>query len=374
MKKRQIIILASVIGILGLAVGGMYFFSGMKEEEKPPPQKAAKRYVKAKTVKYTSLNPEVIASGRINTRSQVDLISEVQGKILSGEVELKKGQGFKKGDLLVRIFDDQARLGLKSMKSRFMTSVANMLPDMKIDFSARYPAWQDFFNRIDISEPMPELPDIKSNQEKVFLATRNILNDYYTIKSEQIRVSKYKLYAPFKGSYSEVMLEVGAVANPGTRIAKMIRTDRLEVEIPLEPTNARWAKPGKRITIMNETLTKSWEGKIIRKSEFVDPGTQMINIYAGLDQDKNGSLFSGAYMKARFKTGIIDNVMEIPRKAVFNSNQVYTVQDSLLKKKVITIIKSGKNNVIFNGLDEGTELVVEPLVNASENMKVSIIR
>ena len=33
-----------------------------------------------------------------------------------------------------------------------------------------------------------------------------------------------------------------------------------------------------------------------------------------------------------------------------------------------------EKTLIFSGIGEGTELVTEPLINASENMKVSIIR
>jgi len=66
--------------------------------------------------------------------------------------------------------------------------------------------------------------------------------------------------------------------------------------------------------------------------------------------------------------------MEIPRNAVFNTNEVFTVEDGKLMKHTITISKINEKTLIFTGLEEGIELVVEPLVNALENSRVEIVR
>ena len=65
--------------------------------------------------------------------------------------------------------------------------------------------------------------------------------------------------------------------------------------------------------------------------------------------------------------------MEIPRKAVFNSNEVFVVKDSLLLKKDINVIKTTEETLFFNGLEESLKIVVEPLINASENTKVKLL-
>ena len=64
------------------------------------------------------------------------------------------------------------------------------------------------------------------------------------------------------------------------------------------------------------------------------------------------------------------NVMEIPRNAVFNSNEVYVVDDSILVKKKVNVEKISETTLFFSGLEKGEDVVIEPLINASENMKV----
>ena len=80
----------------------------------------------------------ISATGRLSSQEEVDLSSEVQGKYYRADVVLKEGTNFKKGDLLVRIFDEEAKNNLKASKSRFMNGIAGILPDIRIDFPESY--------------------------------------------------------------------------------------------------------------------------------------------------------------------------------------------------------------------------------------------
>jgi len=220
---------------------------------------------------------------------------------------------------------------------------------------------------------LPGLPGVNSNQEKIFLASRNILSDYYSIQSEEERFKKYSIYAPFDGSFTQVYLEVGAVANPGSRLANIIRTDKLELEVPIEIKNIRWIRLGDNVKVVSHE-GQEWTGNVVRVSDFVDPGTQSINVFVSLEPSKNNPLYQGQYLKAIFPGGYLENTMVMPRNAVFNVDQVFIVEDSLLKKRTINIHKTNQETIIFSGLEEETEVVIEPLIHAIENSKVIIIK
>lgn len=374
MKKRHFIIIGSVIGILGLSALGMKTMIDMKE---PPPEaekQEIKRYVEAEEVSYQTVSSEISASGRLASQSDVSVITEVQGKILQGSVALKKGQSFRRGQVLLRVFDNEAELALQAHKSRFMNAVANLLPDFRIDFPDSYDTWLAFFEKIKIDESLPELPAIQNNQEKIYLASRNILSEYFTIQSEEIRLEKYTIRAPFSGTFTEVLLEVGAVANPGSRVATIIRTDRLELEVPVPDKDIEWIQVGDKVQITNRRHTQNWEGKVVRKAGFIDATTQSMSIFVAVQPRSDAPLYTGQYLEASFSGIPVENVMEIPRAAVFNSNEVYIVANGYLKKQQISIHKYNEKTLLFSGLPEGTQLVVEPLVNAKEEMKVEVIQ
>jgi len=370
---RKILIISGAIILLLVAVILSKFLSDQKEA---PPEIDPKEYIiytETAFVEYRDVSPVIREGGKLGSNNYVDVTSEVQGEILKGNVNLKRGQSFKKGELLVNIFDKETRYNLKASKSRFINSVANSLPDLKIDFFESYDKWLNFFNSINIDDELPELPEISSSKEKIFLAGRNILNDYYNIKSAEVRLNKYSIYAPFNGTFSDVMLEVGSIANPGSRIARIIRTDKLELEIPIKVEDINRIKVGDKVEMTTDITTSIIEGVIVRIADYVASQTQSVSVFINISCNNSVRLYEGLYLTASFNAEVLENVMEIPRNAVFNTDMVYIVKKGKLVKEQINIHKINEKTLIFSGLEPGTELVIEPLVNAHEGTVVEKI-
>lgn len=369
--------LISIVAVIVLFVAAFAIYYALSSFGKAPEEKVreeAKFFVKTEKVSYTSNSSKIIETGRLTSQQNVDLSVEVPGQIIAGDVILREGSSFKKSDLLIRVFDEEARNNLKASKSRFMNSIAGILPDIKIDYTDSYQTYLDFFNSIKITEPLPPLPEPNSEQEKVFLASRNILNEYYSIKSAEVRLSRYRIYAPFDGTFTSVYLEPGSVANPGSRIASMIRTDKLEVEVPVRIEDAYWIKVGDKVQLSTKDHHVSWNGTVVRKSNFMDPSSQAIAVYVSITPEKDQPLFPGQYLLAEFASNILKGSMAIPRNAIFDKNKVFTVEDGKLVENTIDIIKTNETTVFFSGLDEGVDIVVEPLVNAKEGAHAEILR
>ncbi len=196
----------------------------------------------------------------------------------------------------------------------------------------------------------------------------------YQVTAYLISLKKHVLIAPFNGSFMQVTMEVGAVANPGATLAKIIRTDRLELEVPVTTTDADWVSIGDNVDVMTKDGSVHWQGKVIRKSDFIDVNTQRLNVFVSLIPTKDKPLYAGEYLKAIFAGRKIDNVMEIPRNAVSNYDEVFIIKDAKLVRIKINVHKVNEKTIVFSGPEEGTELVVEPLVSAMENTRVEIMR
>ncbi len=373
MKKRQFIILGSIISIFVISYYSMNFLGSMKPISKKKIIKINKRYVQTEKVKYQNIKSKIFASGRLSSKEEIDIISQVPAdKILKGDIPFKKGETFKKGTLLLKINNQEKILVLKSQKSKFLNSLANILPDLKVDYPESFKKWEKFFYEINILKKMPKMPEVHSKQEKIFFGIRNILSDYYAIEREEIILERYNIYAPFNGTFTDVFFKVGSVANMGSRLANIIRTNKLELEVPLDITNANFVKIGNFVKIENEKGTKFWKGKIIRKSNFVDEQTQAISIFISLNSNAKNKLYKGMYLKAVFENIDIKNTMEIPRNAVFNTNEVFIVKNGILEKKEIKIEKINEKTLLFSGISENTNLVVQALINVSEGTEVRI--
>ena len=122
-------------------------------------------------------------------------------------------------------------------------------------------------------------------------------------------LTKYYIYAPFNGAYTDVYAEPGAIASPGVRIARIIRTDKLELEVPVEATNIHFLKTGQTVEIISSDENEIFTGRILRISDFVDPTTQSVPVFMDISSRKNKRVYQGEYMTAVFSNIILENVM-----------------------------------------------------------------
>jgi len=371
-RKITFIIVALII-LLGGSAALSELFVSMKPEPPRMPEVVLKRFVKAETVTYSEITSPLMRKGRVVSSSEVALVSEAAGKIESGEVALRKGTSFKKGQLLATIYKDEVELAIKARKSSFLTTITTLLPDVKVDFPDQLDTFTQFFSSISMNKKLPELPEIKNEKFKIFLASRNVFNEYYGILQDEKRLSRHSLYAPFDGTFTQVNFEVGAYINVGGQIAKMIRTDQLEVEVPVENYQSEWIKIGDKVKVSSNQNESVKQGVVVRKSDFIDANTQSRSIFIKVQNSEYNKLLSGEYMQVEFPGQKIAKAMELPRGAVFNSNEVFTVVDGKLKKRVINVLKWNETTLIFNGLEEGTKVVSEPLINVKENSPVGIL-
>jgi len=370
MKKKVLYFLASFL-VLALAVGLTSFFMKNQEEPRRSMKNENLLSVKVDTVSTRKLHPSVEYEGRISSYETVALAAEVTGRIMKGEGPFKEGESFQKGDLLVKIYKEDAQAAMTSGKSNFLRTLSSILPDLKVDFPDEYKKWKHYFNKIDVHQELPELPKIDSEKEQVFMASQGVLPEYYNLHQQEIRLKKYNLYAPFDGAFQRVNKQVGAIASPGAALATIVRTDKLEVIVPVPPEDARWISPGDKVKLTgNKGIARN--GNVTRVADFLDPSTQSVNIYVKYIPSGPRSFKVGEFVKANFKISRTVSGFMIPREAVMDNEEVYTVKDNRLRKRSVKVIRKLQDNAVISGLENGTLIVSESLVDVSEGQKVEI--
>ena len=367
---RRIVIVISIIFILGLAWGLMRFLIAQKEA--PPVRRSleARRYVKVEPVKYSSIASSVSEPGRLSSIAEIDIVAEASGKIEAGSVALKRGASFSKGDVLFKVYPDEAILSLKARKSQYQNILASIIPDLVIDFPDAEEAFTEFFSSINVDKPLPPMPPISDSKLKIFLASRNVISEYYSIQSAQLQLKRRTVRAPFTGTYKDVYMELGAYTNTGGKVARAIRTDHLELEVPVLRADAVWINTGDPVKISSKDNSLSWTGKVIRKSQFVDESYQRQTIFVSIPYNRKQPLLAGEYLNATFPVRPIEGAMEIPRNSVFNTDEVFLARSGRLTKAKINVIKTNDRTLFFNGLTEGDTLVVQQLINVTEGTLV----
>lgn len=360
MKKKIIYGVLSLIVIVA-AIS----FSSSLIKSKPEPQKDNKKhnvtFVKAEKVEYTENAGMMTYRGRVTAFDNVSLSAEVSGMILSGDIRFKDGERFRKGQVILNIYSKDVEAALKSGKSSFLQTISSILPDMRVDYSNEYEKWSNFFTAIDVEKPLPALPPIASNKEKVFLAANNVLANYYSLRQQEINLTRYTVRAPFNGSFKSVNKEIGSVSSPGTELATIIRTDKLEVTVPVFPSDLDNIKKGEKVTIINH---KGIEKSVVvsRISDFVDASTQSVNVYLTYYASSSSGFLEGEYVDVLFN-GETVNGFELPREALFNGNKVYVLKDTKLEVATVVVLRQLEDSYIITVDDQEMFVVTESIAS-----------
>lgn len=360
--KRKIINIAITFSIVIVAILVSAFMIRNKPEPTRDQNKDEVLYVKTTQASTSEIHPEASYRGRVASHENVVLSAEVSGKILPGDVVLKEGQSFRKGDVLVHIYKEDMKAALQSMRSSYLQLMSSALPDLKIDYPEQYKKWSGFFNSIEINSMMPELPVIESEKERVFVASKNILTQYYSIIQQEVNYKRYILYAPFDGSYKSVTSEVGSVASMNMQIASLIRTDEMEVIVPVLPEELGWIGVGMAVELYRNN-GKTVKGKISRIASFIDPGSQSVNVYVSVQNNRNQQLLEGEYVEAAFTSSGIIRGMIIPREALVSENSIYVLEKGHIAEKEISVLDRQEDHFIIEGCADGSTIIVESLVD-----------
>jgi len=286
--------------------------------------------------------------------NKIELFSEVGGAITTPK-PFKKGTYFKKGDVVLRVDDTEPRLNIQAQKATLLNGIAAMMPDLKIDYPESFPAWEAYLSSSNVDDPIKALPTPVNQREKLFVAGRNLQSQFYNIKSQEERLSKYTLYAPFSGVLTTASINNGAVIRPGQMLGELMATGYYEMLATVPLSQLEFLKPGGTVKLYSEDIDGEWAGKVKRISDQIDPQTQTVGVYVGVT---GRDLREGMYLRGEAAAKALNNVVEIDRDLLIDEREVYAVKhDTLLVLLPVTVQKFNRETVIVSGLPDGTQLL-----------------
>ena len=366
MKKTTKILIPAVI-IVGAFVL-MKVLTGMKKESPKNTPTEQVKIVETAVVKMQDTFAEVTAYGKAKTADPIALYAEAVGTIEEGRVPFKQSQRFNKGDLLLMIDDRQTRYSLNSAKSDFITALATVLPEIKIDFPQLYPKWQTYFNSCDFNTNIKPLPESDNEKVKLYLARFNVYKLYYTVKNLEVQLGKHFIYAPFDGSIIRTNLSVGSSARSGTLLGEIISLEDMEIAVPLELNNVSWVDESKEVNLYSKEFDANWEGKITRVGSTIDGSTQTVSLYISINDSKTANLLDNIFVRADLPGKVIPNSYSVPSRAVYENKYVYVIEEGKLARKDIEIVRKEPNRIIVRGLNDADVLVTEAMQGVAPGM------
>lgn len=370
MNTRKIII--SVILTFLILVAGMLAYHKLGKEKEPVKKnfERVSELREVEVVQYETENADnnIVIDGRLNSYQSVNLFSKVTGQLNSSARAFKKGTYFEKGELLFDIDQREARYNLFALRSNLLNQITQIMPDLKLDYPQAFQNWKNYLDAFDVESAVKPLPKITSDQEKYYVASKNIYNTFYNIKSNEARLSDYQIIAPFSGVVTAANVFEGSIINPGQQLGTLTSTGYYELEAPLSESQLRYVRVGQQVELVSEITGKKWVGKVNRISSTIDPATQSIPLFIGVS---GRGLKEGMYLKGNLKGSSLNKVAALPKGIIVNQEFVYAVQDSLISQTKLDIVSRDDKFVYVSGLDQEKWIVKSTTAGLYDGQKVN---
>ncbi len=326
---------------------------------------------------------EVLTHGEVRPRVEIDLVSEVGGRVTAVSPQFVLGGTVEPGALLLQIDDTDYQLALREARARVADAelaVQQALADQDV-------ARKQLRNSRDASDLALKKPQVAQARAMLEAAGAGVAQ-------AQLNLERTAVSLPFSGRITQTYVQVGQFISPGTALARVFGTDLVEVRLPL--TNAQLAMldlpightapagGGLEVSFSARVggTQHHWHGKLVRIDPSVDPDTRLLYATAEVD-DPYGAAVSmdgmplavGLFVEARIEGSKRVHALQIPAKALRAGDLVYVVNDEgLLEIRDVKVATSNASlAVIHSGLEAGERVVVSALRNPIAGMLLSTI-
>lgn len=349
-----------MLGFFIVLSGGIFLIlkSNQKEEVEKSKDKISEIFVPIRKVVNSTQSVSLTSYGQVASNIELLVSFEVQGKLEKGALTLKPGSSFRKGQKLYQVNNIEAAYTLTARKSTLSNLILSSMPDIELDYPSERDKWASFLNDIDPLKNLPQLPKTNSSKEKMFITSRNIFAEYYNLRSLESRMEKYFWIAPFNGTIISTFAEPGAIVNPGTQVAKIIKTGAFEVKVPISTNDIELYKGKGKANFLNSEGLQIGTGKILRVSNVINQQTQANDVYYSIVPTNGMKVYSGMFVNVSIDQFSEKSTMTLPRAAIKN-NQVYILKGDKIVMQDILISGSKQDSVFVTGLNTNQQVILE---------------
>lgn len=321
--------------------------------EQVPDEEEDIREVRVMAAEPEDITTDIQITGRVTPLERIDVATEVQGVFMSGDQPFRTGNRFREGDVLVQLDDTDVALELNASRSRFASALSGLLPAIRQDFPDAYEAWAGYVEEFDPEMPLPDLPEIEDRQLQFFISANDIQGQFYGIRAQENRLSKYTIRAPFTGELRNADRHPGGLVQPGTMLGEFVG-DVYELESYISLSEKDFVSVGDVVELRSSVQDNPLEGRITRIGRSVDPGTQAFPIYVEISSPM---LRSGIYLEGSIAGRTLENVVRIPRNLLTRENTVMIAEDGVATHKEVEPVFYFNGDVAVEGLESGDQLI-----------------
>ncbi|MEI6455731.1 MAG: efflux RND transporter periplasmic adaptor subunit [bacterium] len=341
-----------VIPLCFLLLPFLFFVTGCNSVDKGnagkggPPKAIT---VGAVVIKPRVLENKIISTGSLLANEEVELRSEVPGRIV--EINFEEGSHVRKGDLLLKIDDRELQAQLKKL----------MVEEKQ--------AKDDLYRK----EKLLQMKAVSQEEYDKSFNTLGITQAQIDLVKTQI--SKTEIYAPFHGLIGLRQVSPGGFVSSSTLVTRLQQTDPVKIDFSIPEKYREKVKKGTLIKFRVEGSDSSFAGRVYAIDPKIDPATRNLALRA-LCPNPGGLLVPGAFAKVEIVLDDLKEALVIPSEAIIpimGGEKVFICKDGKAKSRIVTTgIRTEREVQVINGLNPADTVIITALLQLREDMPVNI--
>lgn len=305
--------------------------------------------VTGRIAKPSYLTNGIRSAGSLLANEEVDIVSKVSGKVTA--VYFREGSKVRKGDLLVKIYDDdlQAQLRRSEIQEKMLSE---KLERQRVLLS------KDAVSR--------EAFDQLQTDYNVILADINLL---------KVRIAETEVRAPFDGIIGFRYVSEGTYVTPQVKIAHLVDQSYLKLDFAVSEKYVSEDLMGKKISFETEGYPDEFFATVYAVDYRIDETTRTIGLRARFD-NRAGKLVPGMFASLTLITDEKTNALQVPTESIvpeMNEKKLWVVRNGRADLiPVVTGARTASMIEVLSGLSAGDTVLTTGLMQLRPNMAVRV--
>ncbi|MGL5407126.1 MAG: efflux RND transporter periplasmic adaptor subunit [Shewanella sp.] len=317
--------------------------------------------------------------GVVIPQNKTQLVTEVQGRMLSISAQFVAGGIVKKGDQLAQIEPSDYEADLMQAEATLAQATAALNEEI-----ARGEVAKIEFKGYDKGLP-PELglriPQLKKEQANVKYAQAALARAQRNLERTVIR-------APFDGIIKARNVDLGQYVSKGANLGELYDTRIAEIRLPLTNDDLAYLEsvdnPDTEVTLTASLAGKqnTWVGTIIRSEGVIDADNRMVYLVAEIKDPylrahkTAGSLplKYGSFVNAVIKGRTVNGIVKLPRHVVRNEQVALINDKNMVEMRHVNVVRSDLEHVfIKDSLQTGERVAITHTNNMANGQLVKVL-
>ncbi len=285
-------------------------------------------------VSAKSLDEKILTTGTIVPNEEVDIRSEVSGRVTS--IGFREGDYVQKGTVLLRINDADLQAQLQKLTANRKLAKAN---EQRLKL---------LFEKEAISRAEYEI------------SQTNLTGTVADIENLKAQLAKTVIRAPFDGTIGLRQISTGSYISPTSPIATLTNMNPAKIDFSVPAKYAQIVRRGSRIKFTVEGSGQNRTGTVYAVEPKVNPETRAMLLRA-VSPNPDGKMVAGAFARIEVVLSARGNAIVIPTEALIpeqNGQKVYVVRNRKAESVPVEIgLRTDRSVEIRSGLQVGDSLI-----------------